>query len=209
MDAVKRAYGGVSAEQRQADRRARLLSAGLDLLAEVGTAKLTVTAICARAGLTERYFYENFSDRDDLMLAIFDREATRAADVIMAAVEAAPPHPSARARVAVTVMFEELVGDPRLSEITIQGQKDDVLSRVRAAVTRVVSDALTPHAGLFWDGAENHPAEAHLAFLVIIAGIAEIMGAWLGGAVPYTRDQLVDRCVELFIAVGKTMVGSV
>jgi uncharacterized membrane protein len=83
-----------------------------------------------------------------------------------------------------------------------------VLGRVRVAVTRTVSDALAPQAGLFWEGAELHGAEAHLAFLVIIAGIAEVMAAWLGGAVPYTRDQVVHRCVELFVMVGRAMVGS-
>ena len=72
MSAPVRSYGGKTAEERAQDRRARLVDATIALLAEHGEAGTTMTAICARAGLTERYFYESFAHREDALLAALD-----------------------------------------------------------------------------------------------------------------------------------------
>ncbi|MGH7750546.1 MAG: TetR family transcriptional regulator, partial [Candidatus Dormibacteria bacterium] len=80
MPLPTRSYRGVSAEQRHLERRERLLDAGLDLLGTEGWARTTVTAICARARLTERYFYQSFPGREQLLLAVFDRIAGEAAE---------------------------------------------------------------------------------------------------------------------------------
>ena len=57
-----------------AQRRRRLLDAGLDLLgaSEQDPAELTVRAICGKAALGVRYFYESFTDKDDFVGAVFD-----------------------------------------------------------------------------------------------------------------------------------------
>ena len=69
-----RPYRGVEAPERLALRRRRFLEAGLDLLgaADSDLAGLTVRAVCGRAGLSARYFYENFNDKDELVSAVFD-----------------------------------------------------------------------------------------------------------------------------------------
>src|SRR4029077_5184552 len=56
----QRAYGGVSAEDRIAARRAKLLDAGLELFGTRGYATTGVKDVCREAGLTDRYFYESF-----------------------------------------------------------------------------------------------------------------------------------------------------
>src|SRR5689334_24704619 len=70
-----RSYRGVSAGERAAVRRAALLDAALDLLGGDPPATATMTAICERAGLTERYFYESFRSRDDLLVTLLDEVA--------------------------------------------------------------------------------------------------------------------------------------
>ena len=66
------AYGGVSAEERVADRRARLLEAGLECFGTAGSPATGVKDVCRAAGLTDRYFYESFKDGRALFLAVFD-----------------------------------------------------------------------------------------------------------------------------------------
>jgi AcrR family transcriptional regulator len=51
-----------------------LLDAALALFAEQGFGATSIPEICARAGLTKGAFYSNFSDKDELFLALFDRE---------------------------------------------------------------------------------------------------------------------------------------
>ena len=65
-----RAYGGVSEEQRRAARRLRLLEAGLEIIGTQGYAAATLRAVCARAELTERYFYESFANREALLVGV-------------------------------------------------------------------------------------------------------------------------------------------
>jgi AcrR family transcriptional regulator len=68
-----RPYGGVSAPERVALRRAALLDAGLELFGTEGYARTRVKDLCRQAGLTDRYFYESFAGTDELFLAVFDR----------------------------------------------------------------------------------------------------------------------------------------
>ena len=42
------------------------------MFAAAGRQGATMTAICAHAKLTERYFYESFTSRDELLQQVFD-----------------------------------------------------------------------------------------------------------------------------------------
>jgi AcrR family transcriptional regulator len=65
-------YGGRSAEERRADRRARLIEAGLEMFGTVGYAMSTVGRIAKGANLSTRQYYEEFSGREALLLAVYD-----------------------------------------------------------------------------------------------------------------------------------------
>ena len=93
-----RPYRGIEAGQRIAERRRRLLEAGLDLLGGEPTPRdLTVRAICAQSGLAARYFYENFTDKDAFVSAVFDWVVADIAATTQAAVAAAPAREQSRA----------------------------------------------------------------------------------------------------------------
>src|SRR4051794_11731236 len=96
-----RPYGGVQARDRIAERKGRLLDAGLELLGGSDDAPdLTVRAVCGAAGITARYFYESFADKDALVAAVFDRVVADIATTTQAAVAAAPPDEQNRAGIA-------------------------------------------------------------------------------------------------------------
>ncbi|MDI9917518.1 TetR family transcriptional regulator, partial [Rhodococcus sp. IEGM 1379] len=67
-----RRYAGLSGDQRAALRRESLLEAGLEVFSAAGNRGATMTAICAHAKLTERYFYESFTSRDELLQKVLD-----------------------------------------------------------------------------------------------------------------------------------------
>lgn len=64
----------VPGTRRRAATRERLLDAARDLLAHDGIQGASVELICERAGFTRGAFYSNFSSKDDLILAMFNRE---------------------------------------------------------------------------------------------------------------------------------------
>ena len=67
-----RRYAGLSGDQRAALRRETLLEAALEVFAATGKSGATMTAICAHAKLTERYFYESFTSRDEVLQKVLD-----------------------------------------------------------------------------------------------------------------------------------------
>lgn len=66
----------VRSKRRQATRN-RLLDAARDVFAERGVQGGTVEEICERAHFTRGAFYSNFEDKDQLIIALLDREAER------------------------------------------------------------------------------------------------------------------------------------
>src|ERR1700744_5036585 len=114
-----RPYRGISPTARPARRRADLMAAAFDLLGTVGWEQATMTAICARAKLTERYFYESFASRDELLIAVFEELTERIRGVIVAALEVAPADPEATARASITVFVDFLTDDPRNGRVAV------------------------------------------------------------------------------------------
>jgi AcrR family transcriptional regulator len=68
---VTRPYGGVHADTRRQERRARLLAAGLEVIGTRGYHASTVRDVCAQSGLSERYFYESFKSMGLLFEALY------------------------------------------------------------------------------------------------------------------------------------------
>src|SRR6058998_2943289 len=108
-----RSYGGVSADDRIAARRAKLLDAGLELFGTRGFAATGVKDVCREAGLTDRYFYESFEDSGALFLAIFDRLTDELFRSVAEAVIEAGGDAERELRGAITVFVEALAADPR------------------------------------------------------------------------------------------------
>ncbi|MFB6551251.1 TetR/AcrR family transcriptional regulator [Streptomyces sp. NPDC056405] len=79
-------YGGLSREERAADRRARISQAALELFAARSYDDVTVAEVCARAKVAKRYFSDHFTDREDLLLSVQDQN-----DWLLAEVSAAAP----------------------------------------------------------------------------------------------------------------------
>lgn len=72
-DGDSRRYGGLSATERRAARRARLLEAGLEFYGTLGFRHTTIPQLCSSAGVTARHFYEEFGTQEALLRAVFDK----------------------------------------------------------------------------------------------------------------------------------------
>src|SRR5688572_9325376 len=61
---------------RAAEEGDAVVRAGLAVLARVGVEGLTVAEVLNEAGLSTRAFYRHFHSKDELLLAIYERDAT-------------------------------------------------------------------------------------------------------------------------------------
>jgi len=110
-------YGGVSARERVASRRDRLLAAGLELFGTQGYLRTTIDQVCAEAGLTKRYFYESFNSCEDLLGGLVRSLWVEAAQRGMAAVGAAQGGPESRIRQGIGAVVGYYTGDIRRGRV--------------------------------------------------------------------------------------------
>ena len=195
-----RPYRGVSATDRTARRRADLLAAAFDLLGTVGWEQATMTAICARAKLTERYFYESFASRDELLMAVSEELADRIRGVVVAALAGAPPEPAAAARAAITVFVEMLTDDPRVGRVAIvEAGATALLRRRRHQILGEFADLIVAKSHEVF-GTDALPAPRdRINALLFTGGLAEVLATWLTGEVDATKEDIIETAVNQFV----------
>ena len=200
-------YGGVSAKDRRSRRREQLLDAGLDLLGREGWSATTMTAVCARAGLTERYFYESFPDREALLVAVFDRVTAEAAEVVLAAIETSPHEARARTRAAIAAFVELMTDDPRKGRVAfVEALGSEALMRRRYEAIRTFAALLSGQARDFYGMPDGADQLVELTSFMLVGGLAEALMAWLGGELETSREQLIEDSTDLFVATGEAAV---
>lgn len=82
-----RDYDGKTADERVADRRARLIAAGVELFGEHGYAGTSIRSVLRQSGLRDRYFGESFADLDSLLGAVYAQLIDEEVDSCRAAIE--------------------------------------------------------------------------------------------------------------------------
>ena len=197
-----RSYGGRTAEERAAARRDRLVAATIEVLADEGAGRTTMTGICAVAGLTERYFYESFASIDEAMLAALDSVCEEL--VVLTVTTLKSPEGSADDRVhALVVAFFDMVerSPKKVRVAVIESTANAVLRARRHELVAMFAQLVADEAeGLYHQDA--WPVDrARVHGVVYIAGLAELVGAWLTGDLVATREELVEAAEVLFVAV--------
>ena len=196
-----RPYRGVEAPERHARRRAQLLAAGLDLLGGAANPDdLTVRAICRRADVTARYFYESFADKDALVEAVFDWVVADVAATTQAAVAAAPAAEQTRAGLANIVRI--ITADARVGRLIFSTQlANAVLMRKRVQSGALFAMLSGEHVGNSLHIPDNDRIRATAHF--VVGGVGQTISAWLAGAVQLSPEQLVDQLTAILGALSE------
>jgi AcrR family transcriptional regulator len=204
MDVVSsptRPYRGVSAEDRTAERRARLLEAGLELLGTVGWEQATMTAVCATAKLTERYFYENFANREELLVAVVDQVAAEARGRVIAARKASKGEPKVLARAAIAAFVDFVTEDPRRGRVAlVESAAADPLRRRRHELLRGFAQLVVAEAHAMFGDEALPPPRDEINAMLFVGGLAELLAAWLTGEISASKDDIVDAATDQFAA---------
>jgi AcrR family transcriptional regulator len=191
-------WKGIPADERSARRRRQLLDAGFELLGTEGLAAAGVRAVCRRAELTSRYFYESFADVDELHAAVFDETAAAVIDELRAAIDAAPPDHPARARATVETALDAITRDPRRARILlVEAHGSEILALRRRALLRAF--AAIAREQLVGIAQQPGPLLADAAADLLAAGLFDVLLAWSAGQLAHTREQLVDDATDLLI----------
>jgi AcrR family transcriptional regulator len=187
-----RPYGGVSAGDRLAGRRQKLLDAGLELFGTRGIAATSIGDVCSQAGLTKRYFYESFATIDELAVAVFDQVTGRLAEQIAPAIVAGGARDP---RPALTAHANALLGDPRVVRLLAVEGRTAPLAERRAGFARRAVDLWFTFTA---DDAEAIDPRLRLRAYAFAGAIAEVGLASVHGELELTAEEIIDELVGLF-----------
>lgn len=180
-------WSGVPLEDRQALRRDELVAAGVRLLGRESGPAVTVRAVCRQTGLTERYFYESFSDRDEFVRAVYDDVCTRAMSTLMSATTA---------REAVERFVALMVDDPvRGRVLLLAPEVEPVLVRSGAEWMPSFIDLLQRKLTRIGD-----PVRQNMIATSLIGALTALFTAYLDGRLAANREQFIDFCVEMLLS---------
>lgn len=197
---ANRRYRGSSAEERRAQRREQFLTAAIQVYGEQGYRNATVKAVCEAAGLTERYFYESFSNSEELLVASFGAVM----DFLLGELEKAGAEtaggPVERARTMLTAYYEALKGHPqsaRVFLVEISGVSPAVDQALEASLRELgelLARTLDPQGQ---SSAANEP----LLRAGVIGGVIHIALSWIASGYSRPIHEVVDAAMRLCLVL--------
>jgi len=200
---LSRTYKGATPQQRVEQRHAQLVDAAVDVFGTIGYRAATIDHVCARAGLSKRYFYESFTDSEALLLACYQRCADEIHQAMVAAVIEAGDTVDAQLRAALTGYFGAIDADQRRARITlleILGVSATIDAAYEAQTERFANSVQALAASSF-EGSALTKAQLHIIAQGIIGAITTIAMQWLLGHRRRPRTQLIDATHVLVSAV--------
>lgn len=188
-------------------RKKSIIEAAYALLDEEGLEGLTIRAMLKRTGLARRAFYERFSGKDDLVLAVFETTLREAAEFFGREVA---QHPDPISQIRAIVYGLVLGSQPDVGGIGIRRVSAIIREHMRLAQTRPaeLESALAPLLGVIADriGAgiragqlrDTDPAlQATLIYNLIASTVhIDLLMQESGEQVNYRRQRLADEIWE-------------
>ena len=193
MQQTARRYGDRTADERRAERRVQLMQAALSVYGATGFKTASVKAVCMKAGLTERYFYESFINGEDLLKQCF-LEVNRALIARMreAAVQDGRA-PLERVRAALLVYFQEIKKHPTSARVFLIE-----MASVSEATEALISQSLDEFGALLMEVFDDSRPTSSLLLRGVIGGGLHIARAWVGTGYAESVDSVADAALQLY-----------
>ncbi|WP_199432234.1 TetR/AcrR family transcriptional regulator [Qaidamihabitans albus] len=195
MAGAARTWAGTTLTDRKAARRRLLLDTALDLLGTGSGAAVSVRAVCRQAKLTERYFYESFADRDELILAVYEEVVDEAHRALVDAVRSSGPDARSRAESSVSAFVKLILDDPRKGRVLLLAPPTE------PALSRLGVQRLPMFAALVREQLADKVDEGdrEMTATALVGALANLFSAYLGGTLRVSRDRLTAHCVRLVL----------
>jgi AcrR family transcriptional regulator len=201
-----RPYRGVEPAERRAQRRERLLDAGLEVFGTGGYASSSIRAVSAAASLNSRYFYESFSDREDLLYYVYKRVVGEVASAVVEATSRVDTIEE-QAHDGLAVAWEILTEDPRKARVLaleVVGVSDR-LERLRRENRHAFADILLQNARpITGDVLRLDPV---LTARSLMGAVIDLLVDWINGDLDATVDEIVEHFTQMFTAVVDAAMG--
>jgi AcrR family transcriptional regulator len=191
-------WAGVPIKDRRAERRALLVDAAFRLFGEGGEAAVSVRSVCRECGLNTRYFYESFTDTDDLLGAVYDDVSAQLGADVEAALAKAGDSLRARTRAGIAAVLGFSSADPRRGRLLFtDARANPVLAARRAATQDLLRDGVLAEGWRLHPGSD--PIAAQVGAAMYTGAMAELAQQWLAGHLGTDLDVVVDYALSLVL----------
>jgi AcrR family transcriptional regulator len=206
-----RAYGGKLPADRREARRQRLVAAGLQLFGTRGFRNTTIAELCREAAVAPGKFYEEFQNKEAVLLAV----AVDVGDAVTAAVVAALRSEPlvaggdllATARCGLSAFCHALLDDPRRARVwvlEVVGVSPEVEVQRRQVLEGFAVLILRSFRTFTGEPESERPKteRERIVTNALVGGANEAISAWLLRGDPPPVDELVESLAGMYAAVG-------
>ena len=191
-------WAGVSPTDRQAERRALLVAAAFELFGDGGEGAVSVRSVCRAAELNTRYFYESFTDTDELLGAAYDEVAAELGELLTAAMGGAPNDDRARLKAGIRAVLDFSSADPRRGRILFTEARTNPVLAARRTMAQDNLRELVLSEGRR-ASPENDSVATEVGAAMYAGAMAELAQQWLAGTLGDDLDAVVTHAVALLV----------
>lgn len=189
--------------ERRAQRRARILSAAVELFTSQGYQRTRTEQLCTHAGTSLRNFYQEFANKEAVLVTLHDTINATAWERVQAAL-AVTTHIEVRARITLLLdtFLDSVTEDPRIPRLAyveavgvspaLEQQHQRWVTRwaqlIQAEAQRAVEQNLAPQR------------EYHLTAVAVIGAITGLLRQWQANQPHLDVTEIAEEARELVIA---------
>ena len=192
---------GLDPEQRQAERHRLVLAAALELFGTQGYAKSSIESLCQTAGVGTNSFYDLFSSKQDVLVALYDELTNGLRDAVA---EAYVEHREDEdpIRPPVSAFVHGAVDDPRVARVafiesagvspTVEAHRRETRDRFVAGLEAIGTDLRATAGTTDVDVADQEGPAPRRNAVAIVGAIIEMTVDWLNDPEPDPLERLID-----------------
>ena len=206
MTETTRRYSGQSPDERDAQRRRRLLDAGRELFGTIGYAATSVERLCTEAKVSTRHFYQLYANKEAAFLGVYEEITGQSFERSVAALARSADRPMMeRVPDAFMAYLGPMVEDIRAARIAfveIMGVSPAVEER-RLAFRESLVTLIEAEGGAAVARGETSPRDFRFAALALSGSANAIVYDWAcrepRGDVRDLENQLADLALTLLV----------
>ncbi|WP_062983516.1 TetR/AcrR family transcriptional regulator [Nocardia anaemiae] len=195
-----RSYGGLSKQQRVAQRQTRLIDAALELFGTQGYSATSIERLCTVANVSTRSFYEDMGSREALLIALVNRITSHAVERALESMAKTAGQPlSTRVVDAFRAYLEVTCADHRSARVCyveLVGVSPAV-EDWRRQQRRLLSSLLISEAERAVERGETKPRRFDLFALAVIGAVNSLAQELVRTTHPDTEVSLDEICKEI------------
>ncbi len=201
--ATGRRYKGADPAERVAQRRAKILAAGIDLFATRGYPQTTMAMLSVASGVPHRYLSQLFPSKEDLLREIYLAISKQVMEAVLLARRSPGASPIEQIRRDVDVACRAFLADERslrincLEVVGVSQAFEQLRRQVIREFSRLIEDEIQQFVGA---GLLPDQADYASAALGLVGAFHELMTEWV--LTPASRRPaatvLVEQVQEFF-----------